>query len=282
MELPFTYEAVVFGIAAAAWALPVAEVLAFIFHRRPVHQKLSDSEKRWRRTRFVLSDILGGAVTLAVIVTTVYFSAVWLGRTGRSTSAARNMWIFASFVATVVQVILLPIVASWVWMIVLVAARNVGALDWLLLLFPSLMLETEDLSKAGLSSLSSSEQLLDSIFDAEDQIDDALFDAVENAGEQLNKLASSLSRSWSKRMEGEGGVGFTKRKENKFVGDIMEDAYDGLDNDGRVMLEYRGAAGDDAWERKKSGTDRPKAIIWRQQRRGHGRRDPFVPFPLRR
>jgi hypothetical protein len=248
LVLPFTYEAVLLGLFAATFALPVAEFLAFIFHRRPVHEKLSESEKRWRRMRFVLSDVSGGLATAAVILTSVYFSVVWLGRTGRSTSAARNAWVFAGFVATILQVVILPIIASWAWMILLVIARNVGFVDWLLLLFPSLLLEANDASKPGFSSLSSSEQLLDSMFDVEDQIDNVLFDAADAAEAQLTKLASSLTRSLSM---GPGASGFTEHKKNKLVGDVVSDANRGLDNEGRVELQYRGAAGDDAYARKK-------------------------------
>ena len=104
LELPFTYEAVLLGLFAAACALPVAEILASLLYRRPVHEKISESEKRWRRVRFVLSDIVGAVVTVVVVATSVYYSAVWLGRTGRSTSAARKSWIFAGFVATIAQV----------------------------------------------------------------------------------------------------------------------------------------------------------------------------------
>merc|ERR1719313_2808481 len=101
-------------------------------------------------------------------------------------------------------------------MILLVTARNVGFVDWLLLLFPSLLLEAQDASRAGFSSLSSSEQLLDSMFDVEDQFDNAVFDAAEAAEAQLEKLASSLTRSLTAGL-GAGGSGFEKREERKSV-----------------------------------------------------------------
>jgi hypothetical protein len=249
LELPFTYEAVLLGLFAAACALPVAEILASLLYRRPVHEKISESEKRWRRVRFVLSDIVGAVGTVVVVATSVYYSAVWLGRTGRSTSAARKSWIFAGFVATIAQVVALPVVASWVWMLLLVAARNVGVVDWLLLLFPFLLVEAEDASKPGFSSLSSSERLLDSMFDAEEQLDNALFDAAETAGAILSKGASSIAKSHSM---GPGASGFRDRQKNKLVGDIVDEA--GIENAGRVVLG--GAAGDDARENQedKKGT----------------------------
>jgi hypothetical protein len=134
-------------------------------------------------------------------------------------------------------------------MILLVTARNVGFADWLLLLFPSLLLEADDPSKPGLSSLSSSEQLIDAVFEVEDQLDDALLDAAEAAEAGLENLASSLSRSMTATL-GEGGSGFGQRKGNRLVGEIVEDANRDLDNEGHVELQYRGEAGDEAYQRK--------------------------------